>query len=48
MLIKDVMVRNPVTVRQDVSVVDVKRVLEENKISKNFLFVSNINLQNFP
>ncbi len=33
MLIKDVMVRNPVTVRQDVSVVEVKRVLEENKIS---------------
>ncbi|MBO4403996.1 MAG: CBS domain-containing protein [Treponema sp.] len=33
MLIRDVMVRNPITVKQEMSVVDAKRVLQANKIS---------------
>lgn len=33
MLIRDVMVRNPVTVSQDLNVLEAKRLLEENKIS---------------
>ena len=33
MLIRDVMVRNPVTINQDQNVLDAKRILDENKIS---------------